>query len=213
MARGRWYTALVMAVALSLPGCSDEGGNEPANRDEAEMVLFDGSSLSGWSHAGPGRFELREGVLRTHGGLGLLWFSNEAFGDFDLRLDWRTSDQTDNSGVFLRFPDPGDDPRVAIDHGYEVQINDDPSRDPQTTGAIYGFRAAILNESHPPGEWNSFRIRVTGREYVVWLNGVLVNQFVSTDSRRGLEGYIGLQNHDAESTVEFRAIRVEPLSS
>jgi hypothetical protein len=144
--------------------------------------------------------------------MGLLWFSRQSFDDFELRFDWRTSDQTDNSGVFLRFPDPKDDPRVAIEHGYEVQINDDPHRDPQTTGAIYGFQAPNSTASHPPGEWNSYRIRVTGREYAVWLNDVLVNKFVSTDSRRGLEGYLGLQNHDADSAVDFRAIRVEPLS-
>jgi hypothetical protein len=199
---------------LSLLGCSDGGGTELANRDEAaEVVLFDGSSLSGWSHAGPGGFDVRNGVLRTHGGMGLLWFSGRSFRDFELRLEWRTSDQTDNSGVFVRFPDPHDDPRVAIEHGYEVQINDNPSRDAQTTGAIYGFHAPSSAESHPSGEWNSFRIRVIGREYAVQLNGVLVNHFVSTDTARGLEGYIGLQNHDPESTVEFRAIRVEPLSS
>ncbi len=223
MAGGRWYTALVMAVALSLPGCSDGGSNERADQNAAnqnaaelnaaEVVLFDGSSLSGWSHAGPGDVELRDGVLRTHGGLGLLWYSRQSFGNFELRLEWRTSDQTDNSGVFLRFPDPNDDPRVAIEHGYEVQINDDSRGDPQTTGAIYGFRAPSSSASHPPGEWNSYRIRVTGREYVVWLNDVLVNQFVSTDSSRGLEGYLGLQNHDSDSTVDFRAIRVDPISS
>ena len=135
----------VTAAVLLLPGCSDGGATEAtADRDPAEVVLFDGSSLSGWSHAGPGHFELRDGVLRSHGGLGLLWFSGQSFGDFELRLDWRTSDRTDNSWVFLRFPDPNDDPRVAIDHGYEVQINDDPDRDPQTTGAIYGFRAPQL---------------------------------------------------------------------
>jgi 3-keto-disaccharide hydrolase len=210
--RIRWHTALLTVLLLSLPGCFDDGGDDPAaNQDSAEVVLFDGSSLSGWSHAGPGHFELRDGVLRSHGGLGLLWFSGQSFGDFELRLDWRTSDRTDNSGVFLRFPDPNDDPRVAIDHGYEVQINDDPDRDPQTTGAIYGFRAPSSSASHPPGEWNSYRIRVTGSEYAVWLNDVLVNQFVSTDSHRGPEGYIGLQNHDPESSVDFRAIRVEPI--
>ena len=199
-------------MVLSLPGCSDGGGNEAADPKPAEVVLFDGSSLSGWSHAGPGHFELQDGVLRTHGGLGLLWYSAQSFGDFELRLDWRTSDRTDNSGVFLRFPDPHDDPRVAIEHGYEVQINDDPSRDPQTTGAIYGFRAPSSSASNPPGQWNSYRIRVTGSEYEVWLNDVLVNRFVSTDSTRGLEGYVGLQNHDPDSTVDFRDIRVEPLS-
>ncbi len=208
----RWHTALLTVLVLSLLGCSDGAGDdEAAIRDSAEVVLFDGSSMRGWSHAGPGHFELHDGVLRTHGGLGLLWFSGQSFGDFELRLDWRTSDRTDNSGVFLRFPDPNDDPRVAIENGYEVQINDDPNRDPQTTGAIYGFRAPNSTASHPPGEWNSYRIRVTGREYAVWLNDVLVNQFVSTNSRRGLEGYLGLQNHDADSTVDFRAILVEPL--
>ena len=211
-AAGRWYTTLLTAVVLTLPACSDGSGNEAADRGPAEVVLFDGSSLNGWLHAGPGHFELRDGVLQTHGGMGLLWFSRRSFGDFELRLDWRTSDRTDNSGVFLRFPDPQDDPGVAIEHGYEVQINDDPNRDPQSTGAIYGFRAPDSTASLPPGEWNTYRIRVTGREYAVWLNDVLVNQFVSTDSQRGLEGYLGLQNHDADSTVDFRAILVEPLS-
>jgi len=211
--RLRWHTALLTVLLLSLPGCFDGGGDdEAANQDSAEVVLFDGSSLSGWSHAGPGHFELRDGVLQTHGGMGLLWFDRQSFGDFELRLDWRTSDRTDNSGVFLRFPDPQDDPGVAIEHGYEVQINDDPSRDPQTTGAIYGFRGPSTSASHLPGEWNTYRIRVTDREYTVWLNDVLVNRFVSTDSRRGLEGYLGLQNHDPDSTVDFRAIRVEPIS-
>ena len=211
--RFRWHLALLAVLLLSLPGCSAGGSDdEAANRDPAEVALFDGSSLSGWLHAGPGHFELRDGVLQTHGGTGLLWFARQSFGDFELRLDWRTSDRTDNSGVFLRFPDPQDDPGVAIEHGYEVQINDDPSRDPQTTGAIYGFHAPSSSASRPPGEWNSYRIRVTGREYTVWLNDVLVNRFVSTDSRRGLEGYLGLQNHDPDSTVDFRAIWVQPLS-
>jgi hypothetical protein len=208
----RWHTTLLMVLVLSLLGCSDDSENQVVNSDTAEIVLFDGSSLDGWSHAGSGHFELRDGVLRTHGGLGLLWYSRQSFGDFELRLDWRTSDRTDNSGVFLRFPDPHGDPGVAIEYGYEVQINDDPSRDPQTTGAIYGFHAPSSSASHAPGEWNSYRIQVTGSEYAVWLNEVLVNRFVSTDSRRGLEGYLGMQNHDADSTVDFRDIRVEPLS-
>jgi hypothetical protein len=208
----RWHTTLFMVLVLSLLSCSDDSENQVVNSDTAEIVLFDGSSLDGWSHAGSGHFELRDGVLRTHGGLGLLWYSRQSFGDFELRLDWRTSDRTDNSGVFLRFPDPHGDPGVAIEYGYEVQINDDPSRDPQTTGAIYGFHAPSSSASHAPGEWNSYRIQVTGSEYAVWLNEVLVNRFVSTDSRRSLEGYLGMQNHDADSTVEFRDIRVEPLS-
>jgi hypothetical protein len=186
--------------------------DRPADPAVTQVVLFDGTSTSGWSQAGPGHFEQRDGVLRTHGGLGLLWFSARAFGDFELRLDWRTTSSSDNSGVFVRFPDPMGDPGVAIERGYEVQINDDPLRDPQTTGAIYGVRGPNSSASYPTGQWNSYRIRVTGHEYSVWLNGVLVNRLVSSDPRRGLEGHVGLQNHDADSAVDFRAIRVEPLS-
>jgi hypothetical protein len=89
---------------------------------------------------------------------------------------------------------------------------DGVERTAPTTGAIYGFRAPSSSASRPPGEWNSYRIRVTGREYTVWLNDVLANRFLSTDSRRGIEGYLGLQNHDPDSTVDLRAIWVEPLS-
>jgi 3-keto-disaccharide hydrolase len=203
-------------VALVLLGCtSPEAGPAeapaPAPPSGTEVVLFNGSSLAGWKHAGSGRFELRDGVLRTHGGMGLLWFSALDFGDFELRLDWRTSDRGDNSGIFVRFPDPLGDPAVAITRGYEVQINDDPGRDPQTSGAIYGVRGPSSSTARPSGEWNSFRIRVTGREYAVWLNGVQVNRFVSTDRRRGLRGHVGLQNHDPDSAVEFRSVRLELL--
>ena len=119
--------------------------------------------------------------------------------------------ETENPSVFVRFPDPGRDPWVAVERGYEIQINDDPARDPQTTAAVYGTQAPAGSASRPSGEWNHFRIRAVGREYTVWLNDVLVNHFVSADQRRGIEGHVGLQNHDADSVVDFRAIRVEPL--
>ncbi|HEX6756615.1 MAG TPA: DUF1080 domain-containing protein [Mycobacteriales bacterium] len=213
-------------LALVLSGCDGAGGaggadgvgdagdagGPAAEPGAATVVLFDGGSLRGWSQAGPGRFELRDGMLRTQGGMGLLWFSGRTFTDFELDLDWRTSDRSDNSGVFVRFPDPGRDPWVAVARGYEIQINDDPARDPQTTGAVYGVRGPGRSASRAPGEWNHFRIRAVGREYTVWLNDVLVNHVVSADPRRGLEGHVGLQNHDAGSAVDFRAIRLNPLA-
>lgn len=147
-----------------------------------------------------------DGVLRTEGGMGLLWYSARSFGDFDLRLDWRVTSPTDNSGVFLRFPDPGDDPGVAISHGYEIQINDNPQGDPQKTGTIYGVRPPMESASRPVGSWNTYRIEVSGERYRVWLNNTLVNELDSTDRERGEVGHVGLQNHDPQSHVEFRTI-------
>ncbi len=113
--------------------------------------------------------------------------------------------------MFLRFPDPGDDPWVAVNQGYEVQINDNPAGDPQKTGAIYNFQQPRTQASRPVGEWNDYRVRVIGQRYRVWLNGVLVNDFTSTDPARGDRGHLGLQNHDPTTRAEFRHITVREL--
>ena len=37
--------------------------------------LFNGKDLDGWQHVGPGRFVIENGVLKTEGGMGLLWYT------------------------------------------------------------------------------------------------------------------------------------------
>lgn len=194
--------------AGSLSGSSAGSSGGPA---ADPVVLFDGSSLAGWSHAGPGDFQLVDGALQSRGGMGLLWYSERSFDDFVLDLDWRVTASTDNSGVFIRFPDPGDDPGVAVRTGYEIQINDNPAGDPQKTGAVYGVQPASSRASRPVGDWNHYRIQAIGNEYTVWLNGVLVNRLSSTDPNRGRAGYLGLQNHDAGSAVQYRDVLVRQL--
>jgi hypothetical protein len=169
------------------------------------IVLFDGRGLDGWRMCGPGGFEVVDGVLETRGGMGLLWYAARELTDFVLDLDWAVTKPEDNSGVFLRFPDPGDDPWVAVDHGYEVQILDAADVPERSTGAIYRIAAPSRPASRPPGEWNHFRISVTGQRYRVELNGVEVVDF--TGDRR-TRGYVGLQNHDDDSLVRFRDVRV-----
>jgi hypothetical protein len=62
------------------------------------------------------------------------------YGDFILKIDWRVKRRSDNSGVFIRFSDPGADPWNAVKTGYEIQIDDLALPDGRTehkTGAIY----------------------------------------------------------------------------
>jgi hypothetical protein len=116
--------------------------------------------------------------------------------------------------VFVGFPDPGDDPWVAVNEGYEVQIDPfgAPSGDPLAqTGAIYGFQAA---SAHPAvvGEWNTLEIEVDDPVIRVWVNGEQVNGFESTDPARDLSsGYVGLQNHGDTDRVLLRDVRVRDL--
>ena len=176
------------------------------------ISLFDGSSVDGWRMCGPGGFTLdrEEGVVRSHGGMGLFWYTPRIFADFVLRLEWRTRRRTDNSGVFIRFSDPGDDPWSAVREGYEIQIYDEEWPDlRQVTGAVYDLAPATHVASFPPPEWNAFEIVAKGPHITVILNDlVVVPQFAG---ERRADGFVGLQYHDEESKVAFRAVRILEL--
>ncbi|MFG3250874.1 ThuA domain-containing protein [Streptomyces sp. NPDC048187] len=193
----RWTAGMTEA------DCRPETGYRP---------LFDGTGTSGWRQAGPGGFTLADGTLTSHGGLGMYWYqAEELTGDYSLKLDWKVSGD-DNSGVFVGFP-ASDDPWSAVDNGYEIQIDatDTPDR---TTGSVYGFRSAdtAVRDAalNPPGEWNTYEIRVTGERLELFLNGRKINDFTSTDPARSLkQGHIGIQNHGDGDEAAFRNIRIK----
>jgi hypothetical protein len=141
----------------------------------------------------------------------MLWSTKEITGDYSLKLDWKAAGD-DNSGVFVGFP-ASDDPWSAVDNGYEIQIDatDTPDR---TTGSVYGFQSADITARddalNPPGEWNTYEIRVTGERLEVFLNGRKINDYTNTDAVRSLrQGHIGIQNHGDGDDVSFRNIRVQ----
>ena len=219
------FAALAFAVgacaggagAKSTAGTEGCEGAPKATPDPGYRLLFDGTraSFTRWAHAGPGRFDLRSDcTLETAGGLGLLWYDDEPFDSpMTLKVEWMIPGDA-NSGVFVGFPAVGNDPLVAVERGYEIQI--DPTDSPASmTGAIYGFQAAdrarrdqVLN---PPGDWNTYEITVDAPRVVVRLNGVVVNRFVSTSAtRRSLgHGFVGLQNHGDADRVFFRSVQLK----
>jgi hypothetical protein len=117
----------------------------------------------------------------------------------------------------------------AVGCGHEIQVNDH-SADPQKTGSVYNFRSLDSERSRPVpyGEWNEYEIRtVGGGSYAITVvrNGEVINQFVNTpgqiparqydpptDLRQFASGYVGLQNHGGEDTIEYRDIRVLDLA-
>ncbi|MFJ6821570.1 ThuA domain-containing protein [Streptomyces niveus] len=177
--------------------------------------IFNGKTLDGWKQAGPGKFNVGGGELHTEGGMGMLWYQAKELGSYSLKMDWKM-DGDDNSGVFIGFP-ASDDPWSAVNNGYEIQIDATDAAD-RTTGAIYGFKSANIKARdqvlRPPGQWNSYEIKVQGERVQVILNGVKINDFTNTDPVRSLkDGYIGLQNHGADDQVAFRDIQLKELAS
>ena len=76
--------------------------------------LFNGKDLDGWEHVGPGRVYVEDGLMKTEGGMGLLWYTREKLGDCTLRVVFRTSTADDNSGIFIRIPKPPKSPWQAV---------------------------------------------------------------------------------------------------
>ncbi|MGA5554246.1 ThuA domain-containing protein [Streptomyces lavendulocolor] len=184
--------------------CSPRTGHRP---------LFNGHTLDGWKQAGPGRFTVVDGELRTEGGMGMLWYRAKELSSYSLKLDWKMTGD-DNSGVFVGFP-ASDDPWSAVNKGYEIQIDATDAAD-RTTGAVYGFKSANLKARdrvlRPPGQWNHYEIKVQGERLQVFLNGVKINDFTNTDPARSLrDGHIGIQNHGADDHVSFRDIQLKEL--
>jgi hypothetical protein len=176
------------------------------------------SDLAGWTMAGDGGFRaLADGVIESCGGSGLLWYAAEAFDDFVIETEWRLTHADDNSGLFLRIPPLTHDIAPAIDHGYEVQIDDrgfDPERQQENSalhrsGAIYRLAPAPMLLSGPVGTWNHFRVTVLGRSIVVAHNGRQASRLDHAD--RGMHGHVALQAHHEGSAVQFRNLRIAPL--
>jgi Domain of Unknown Function (DUF1080) len=169
--------------------------------------LFDGKTLDGWKMAGDGRFTIvkSDAALQSEGGMGLLWYTRNIYRNFILKLDWKVSDEGDNSGVFVRFPDPNNNPYNAIREGYEIQIDDGANNPIHQTGAIYDFAAPIKIASKPPGQWNTMEIQAQDQSYTVIINGHRVTEFTGS---RMTEGHVGLQAHDDKSKVSFRNIAI-----
>src|SRR5215467_5039810 len=90
--------------------------------EDGFVNLFNGVDLQGWSMAGRGKFRVieQERALESQDGMGLLWYTNRMYGDFILKIDWSVKRRSDNSGIFIRFSDPGADPWNAVKTGYEI---------------------------------------------------------------------------------------------
>jgi hypothetical protein len=216
---------LLSLLALPIPSQADETSDVKSSENK---ILFDGKTLENWKHIGPGRFVVEDGLLKTEGGMGLLWYTKEKFGDCVLRVVYKTTRQNDNSGVYVRIAEEPRDPWYAVHHGYEVQIVDSENGSPyRISGAVYTFAKAAARPTKPAGEWNVLEITLRGDRIQTSLNGVQVANFNPADpvpelSPRGgmgdpeagprpKSGYIGLQNHDGNCVVYFKEVSVGPL--
>jgi hypothetical protein len=172
------------------------------------VELFNGKDMTGWSPSAPGRkleWYVENGSMKNKDKAADI-VSGAKFWNFDLHIEYKVAQQS-NSGVGLRAR-------------YEVQIFGDhgePSSQ-HGNGALYSRIVPTLNATKAPGEWQTFDIRLIGRQVTVVLNGKAVIDHktidgftaMATDANEDQPGPLSLQGD--HGPVEFRKITVTPLT-
>ncbi|MGE5647683.1 MAG: DUF1080 domain-containing protein [Acidobacteriota bacterium] len=190
--------------------------------------LFNGKDLTGWQHVGPGSMVVEDGLIRTRGGMGLLYWKEGKVRDCVIRVVFRMRDRNDNSGVFIRIPIEPREEWMPVHYGYEVQIDNEPEKSNETdyhaTGTLYSLTKAMARPGKPGPEWNTMEITLDGPRTVVWVNGVKVTDYTEGQpvgprkfdfeplrGPRPIEGYFGLQNHGEHDVVFFKEVALKKL--
>jgi hypothetical protein len=84
--------------------------------------LFNGKDLSGWKHAGQDSMSVEDGMIRGHGGMGLLYWEGEKFGNCKIRVVWKMEKTNSNAGVFVRVPIEPYEEWMPVFYGHEIQF-------------------------------------------------------------------------------------------
>ena len=235
--------ACILVIGITLSSCTNQASTKNAAQqvqpvkaasdiavlDTAWTQLFNGKDLTGWKHVGPGGDTVEDGLIRTHGGMGLLYWTGGKVGNCTIRVVYKMRDNNDNSGVFIRIPIEPREEWMPVHYGYEVQIDNHPEKSTEDeyheTGMLYSLTKPLVKNAWKPGpEWNTMDITLDGTHTVVMLNGQKVTDFKEGDpvpekkfdfepqhGPRPMFGWFGLQNHSDNDIVFFKEVAIKPL--
>ena len=212
-------TSIVAAALCGMPAVA---------ADDGWKQLFNGKDLTGWKHIDKGDMTVENGLIQTHGGMGLLYWTGGKVGDAQIRVVYKMRDHNDNGGVFIRIPIEPKEAWMPVYYGYEVQIDNDPEKggedDYHATGCLYSLTKALARPGKPGPEWNTMLITLDGPHTIVTVNGVKVTDYTEGQpvppkklwfepfrGTRPNEGWIGLQNHGEHDVVFYKEVAIRQL--
>lgn len=141
-------------------------------------------------------------------------YSNETYGDFELRCLFRLTGDHDkgliNSGIQYRssienYKIIGY--QADIGKGYWGDIYDEHRR-----GKLVQGNLEILKHLLDEDGWNSFIVRCKGNKHELYINGIKTAEYFEEDSKISSNGVIGLQLHSGgNAKIEFKYITITIL--
>ena len=241
-----------VAAVCALAACNS-ATNENNNTDSAAMnsdstavstssgtdeaMVFDGKTLNGWHSYGKSvpaatwsvdsnAIHLQPGKEGSGGDL----ITNDEYGNFDLKLQWKIS-KNGNSGILIFVQEDTSKYKETYFTGPEMQVLDnnghpDAKIIKHRAGDLYDLITSKPEMVKPVGEWNDVEIKSEDSTLTFWLNGT---QVVTTklwddnwkkmvagskfkqwaDFGTFTKGHIALQDHGNE--VWYRNIEIKKL--
>jgi hypothetical protein len=197
--------------------------------DKGWKQLFDGKDLNGWKQVGPGTHYVEDGTIRSHGGMGLLYWTGGKVSNCTIKVVYQMQKSNSNSGVFIRIPLEPREEWMPVFYGYEVQIDNHPETskedDYHVTGTLYSLTKPLAKPGKPGPEWNTMEITLDGPRTIVYVNGEKVTDYKEGDPTparkfdfepypglRPNTGWFGLQNHGNDDIVYFKEVAIKPLN-
>jgi hypothetical protein len=165
---------------------------------------------------------------RTAGGGDLV--SNDTFGNFDLRLEWKIAPKA-NSGILIFVREDTSRYQETWNTGPEMQVCDiDSNEDAQSlkheAGDLYDLIASRIMSARPAMEWNQVEIVSYNRRLDFYLNDVHIistglwneawKKRIASSKFKDMPGFgsfysghIALQDHGGE--VWYRNIKIKKI--
>jgi hypothetical protein len=236
---GTMVREILVKASDRLTGNESEYNREMINKylgsmsdDEGFRSMFNGKDLSGWQGLVENpivRAKMRKVDLERKQAEanvlvpanwsvkdGCIWFNGKGnnlctiaqYGDFEMLVDWKISKDGD-SGIYLRGS-----PQVQIWDTSRTEVGAQVG-----SGGLYNNQKnpskPLKVVDNPVGDWNTFRILMTGEKVTVWLNGELVVDNVTMENYwdRNIpifpKGSIELQAHGTD--LAFRDLYIREI--
>lgn len=240
------YKTVAAGMVLSMLAAAQQGGRSPRGpavpplEETGYHKIFDGSSLKGWD-ADPDFWRVENGEIvgettaahQPKQNIFCIWKGGSP-ADFDLRLEYKLTGETGNSGIQYRSVELPDVAKWVM-KGYQADIDGKQ----QYTGQVYeergrGFLALRGQIAYVPnggkvgsigatggddlkstikdGNWNEMVIIARGNTLVQMINGRVMSMLIDDDTaNRKMSGEIGIQLHKttAAMKIESRNIRIK----
>ena len=199
--------SLLLLTGLASVMADDALDLNAVTKDEKEagfVSMFNGKDFAGWQFDGkesppkelPDNWKVEDGLIKLSGGGKPHLGSAKAYGDFEMKFEWRAVKDKYNSGFFIRSGAKVGANQINLAKGSE--------------GAFIGGKLTgsmpVPKLQKPAGEWNEWRVLVVGEKVTFWCNGELAWEGTGIQPK---EGHIGLQAEGA--ALEFRKLRIREV--